>query len=193
MEAKAVILTLIISDIIYFNTINGQPPPPCTITNPDLCCDASGLDGNYSEAIVPANDSYLGYRREIYASGCPNHPYVVLNPNVPTKSFRDRFVPAYPCFSDRAPYNLSCAGGAVGWTFGGGVSIFNLWAGPSIPCDENNDAVVLEGDTYDNFSGHATPFGSYHYHLAPACLLNQLGIICMTHFVWSISHCTMNK
>ena len=42
-------------------------------------------------------------------------------------------------------------------------------------CTADNDAVVEEGGTFDACSGHATGQGDYHYHIAPACLLDQLG------------------
>merc|ERR1712228_1053663 len=54
----------------------------------------------------------------------------------------------------------------------GGVAILSQYA--ATYCGD--DAVELESDTFDNCSGHADPMNkAYHYHLSPACLLDQIG------------------
>ena len=177
------ILPIAIAILVSITSSQEPPPPPDGPPPPPdgPFCDTSGLNGTYQEVIANASDAYLGVRREILAFGCANHPTYVIppNPNQPRANTRPRNVPAYPCFSDREPFDLSCQGGAVGWTIGGGVAIYSIWAGPQPEgfCEPGNDAIVLEARTYDNCSGHADPFGFYHYHLSPACLLNQVNDI----------------
>ena len=71
--AKAVIflaLTILLSIAISQRGPPSMGPP----------CDTSGLDASYEEIITADRTAYLGYKREIIASGCPNHPSVVINP-----------------------------------------------------------------------------------------------------------------
>merc|ERR1719228_111880 len=130
-----------------------------------------GDDATYTETIKSASDANNGYVRRIVSTGCPNYPTspVGENPNDATVQDKDYEIMAYPCFSDMSEYDLTCTGGPVGITLNG-ISILSLYPGT---CDE--DAVVLEGDTFDSCSGHASQSGDYHYHVTPSCLLDQMG------------------
>ena len=83
-------------------------------------------------------------------------------------------IPATPCFNNYTQdptydgYPVYCLLDNLGIALNG-VSLF----GPSgnAQCD---DAVDTESYTFDTCGGHAEPSGTYHYHTAPACLLDQL-------------------
>jgi len=144
-------------------------------TSSQTYCAEDGSSSTYTETIEPSNFAHLGYVRHIEASGCPNHANGPIgdNPNMAEDQGKDFKLAAFPCFSDSADYDVTCVGSAVGITLNG-ISIFSKFAGGT--CDADNDAVVLEGDTFDACSGHsAGNGGEYHYHIAPSCLLAQSG------------------
>jgi len=133
-------------------------------------CSLDGSDATYTETIESASDADGGYIRRIVSSGCPNYDVSnAINPNDPTDQGKDYSIMAYPCFSDSDDYDVTCIGGDVGITVNG-ISILSLFPGT---CGE--DAVELEGDTFDSCSGHSNDGGNYHYHVTPSCLLDQLG------------------
>ena len=56
-----------------------------------------------------------------------------------------------PCISDDIPYDVTCVKDSIGITLNG-ASIFSK-------CDAHqcgNDAIQIEGDTFDRCSGHST-------------------------------------
>jgi len=130
------------------------------------CNGNIGDDAAYTEGIKSDSSGRFNSVRRIVASGCPNYP----SKNA-IRQNKDLLLEAYPCFSDKE-YDVQCVGGAVGITLNG-ISIFSKFAGGE--CTADNDAVVAEGDTFDACSGHASPQEEYHYHIAPSCLLDQLG------------------
>merc|ERR1712096_465113 len=141
-------------------------------------CDTSGADAAYTETILSMGSVNQGTARRIVANGCPNHvSYLVgSNPNNAEVNNKDVRIQAYPCFAD-VPFDVTCVGSAIGVTLNGGISIYSKYAGGT--CDAENDAVALEGDTFDSCSGHSAPgagsaANDYHYHVAPSCLLAQL-------------------
>ena len=85
-------------------------------------------------------------------------------------------IPAYPCFNDYVDdseyewegYPVYCLLNSLGITLNG-VSIFSPSANT-----ECKDAIGQESESFDTCGGHAGPGGLYHYHAAPACLLDQL-------------------
>ena len=151
----------------------GPAPAPAPVDSgtSSTCNVGVGNDSTYTEEIETASDANNGYVRHIEASGCPNYPTAPVgeNPNNAAPQDKDYEIMAYPCFSNLAAYNLTCTGGPVAITLNG-VSVYSMSAGT---CGE--DAVALEGDTFDSCSGHSTEDGDYHYHVTPSCLLNQMG------------------
>ena len=121
-------------------------------------CAEDGSSSTYTETIESSIYSNNGYVRHIEASGCPNHANgpIGANPNMAEDQEKNFKIDAYPCFSDSADYDVTCIGSAVGITLNG-ISIYSKFAGGT--CDENNDAVQLEGDTFDSCAGHAAPNG----------------------------------
>jgi len=61
--------------------------------------------------------------------------------------------------------------------------VYSAFAGSVTLTDYASSATALEGDTFDQCGGHAaTTFSSsYHVHVPPACLLNQLGATTSAH------------
>lgn len=56
---------------------------------------------------------------------------------------------------------------------------YSAFAGPSYTLTGySTSAPYLEGNTFDSCGGHSssTSSPSYHYHVAPSCLLAQLGM-----------------
>ena len=71
----------------------------------------------------------------------------------------------------------------MGVTFDAAM-VFSAFAGPSYTLTGyTTSAPYLEGNTFDNCGGHSssTSKASYHYHVAPSCLLAQLGQTDGTH------------
>jgi len=135
------------------------------------CNTASGNDSTYTEAIESAVGANNGYVRHIEASGCPNYPTSPVgdNPDYASEQDKDYEIQAYPCFSDSDDYDVTCIDGPVGITLNG-ISVLSYYPGTC-----GDDAVVEEGDTFDQCSGHAAESGDYHYHITPSCLLDQMG------------------
>jgi len=143
--------------------------------NLEYCTTDSGIDSTYTETIVDDPNGRFGKGRRIVASGCPNYATEPVgdNPNGPAFMNKDNLIEAYPCIAD-ATHDLMCVGAEVATALNG-VSIFSPNPYPEGGCSYEVDAVGGEGDTFDECSGHANEFGNYHYHVAPACLLEQLG------------------
>lgn len=142
-------------------------------------CARDGSDYTYTEVV-------LGDTRTIVSNGCPNHPWYQLNPNkayVQTTTYR---LPSYPQFvgtaaavsTSSANVDLSSKGGAVGIFFNGAM-LFSPYGGPSYGTvtSFSSSATYAEGASFDQCGCHAssTSQASYHCHVPPSCLLNQLG------------------
>eukprot|EP00486_Rosalina_sp_Unknown_P006288 CAMPEP_0201577078 /NCGR_PEP_ID=MMETSP0190_2-20130828/23277_1 /ASSEMBLY_ACC=CAM_ASM_000263 /TAXON_ID=37353 /ORGANISM="Rosalina sp." /LENGTH=308 /DNA_ID=CAMNT_0048008703 /DNA_START=62 /DNA_END=985 /DNA_ORIENTATION=+ len=143
-------------------------------------CDVDGGDAEYEERID-------GELRRIYSNGCPNHysectgkeiaGICVPDETEAAPQNKSLTIPAYPCFSnytDDSSYNwegfpVYCLLGDLGIALNG-VSIYSPTA--NTRCE---DAMGDESNSFDTCGGHAGPGGSYHYHAAPACLLDQVG------------------
>ena len=165
-------------------------------------CNVDGTSSSYSETFL--GTMHHGYnsqtilRRYIQASGCPNHDYATLNPNIGEVQSFAYSIPAYPYFNgesyqdalDNNFADLSRQGGDVGLTLNG-VSIYTAYAGNydydgdgDIDDDdadaygETSNAVTAEGDTFDRCGGHSSGANAgyqYHYHVPPTCLIAQMG------------------
>jgi len=133
------------------------------------CNYNAGDDASYDESIEAASDANNGFIRRITSTGCPNYITAPVGDNENHPEYQDKnySINAYPCFATES-YNVTCVGGDVGITLNG-VSILSYYPGT---CGE--DAVTEEGDTFDKCSGHAAVDGTYHYHVTPSCLLDQL-------------------
>ena len=137
-------------------------------------CASDGSDYKYTESI-----SSDGLTRTIVTTYCPNHPFKNLNPNKPIKSERTITVPAKPKYAgDSAVTDLSEQGGSVGILFNGAM-IYSPYGGTKYgkSTDYDSSATFAEGDSFDLCGCHAASASSasYHAHIPPPCLLQQLG------------------
>lgn len=119
--------------------------------------------GNYgaSVAVDQSNSEYF----VITASGIPDHPTQVVNPNTATNQNYNIKIPKTPTIST----TKACVPfGKIGLTRTG-VAIYNPLAGGSVNAVEGDNA-----ETFDSCDGHSSPDGAYHYHKIPdSCLYNN--------------------
>jgi len=177
---KQLLLTIIMANSPL---INSQPPPDDsgmgadTDTSTSTLCDIDGNDATYTEYLS-------GDLRVIQSNNCPNHysecvgkgDICDVGDGITEAVVGDKniTIPATPCISNYTDsewdgYPVYCILDSLGIAFNG-VALF----GPS-GNDACDDAIDAEGETFDYCGGHANPDGTYHYHVAPACLLDQLG------------------
>lgn len=141
-------------------------------------CNVDGSSTTYTETIQ-------GEVREIRASGCPNNNPVDVcigdNPNPANTQDWQFDIPAIPMLnagtyaaSLNSALSLSALGGIIGITRNG-IEIRSCYGGATYgPCtDYASSATAVESDTFEYCRGHGNP---YHYHEAPVCLLQQMGV-----------------
>ena len=125
----------------------------------------------------------IGLERHITTTYCPNAPFTNLNPNFPYGTVSTYIVPAFPKIHS-ATTDLSSQGGQVGILFNA-AQLFSPYGGPryGVVTGYANSATAAEGDSFDSCGCHAssTTSPSYHCHVPPSCLLNQLGDTTATH------------
>ena len=140
-------------------------------------CNLDGSSSTYAESLE-------GGQRVIRAAGCPNnnpvHECVGDNPAQINTQGWTMSIPSTPQLN-RGSYaealanavSLSAVGGMIGITLDGS-SVLSCYGGATYgPCtDYASSANVAEGDTFTQCGGHGSP---YHYHIAPVCLLQQMG------------------
>ena len=94
------------------------------------------------------------------------------NPNTPKNQNFVFKITRFPQMNPATPINTGL--GHIGvWT--NGVSIYNPKDGMSYNNQNvwNQNAIVVEGPSFDNCLGHPAPNGEYHHHLNPTCLYND--------------------
>jgi hypothetical protein len=148
-------------------------------------CDPYGASWLYQETV-----DVSGGKRIITTTTCPNHFSVcqtqkcaiegTLSVIMPQKAIYE--VPLYPVIafpdyvtklvtSAGVPANLSCETGNLGIALNG-VGI----GGRSDGTAACNDVIQSNATAFDKCGGLSNPLdGSYRYHIAPSCLLHQLG------------------
>ena len=140
-------------------------------------CSLDGSSSTYAE-------SFEGGQRVIRAAGCPNNnpvnECVGDNPAQINTQGWTMSIPSTPQLN-RGTYadalanavSLSAVGGMIGILLDG-TSVLSCYGGARYgPCtDYASSANAVEGDTFTQCGGHGSP---YHYHIAPVCLLQQLG------------------
>merc|ERR1711998_128022 len=135
-------------------------------------CASDGSSYYYTETVSSTV-------RSITANMCPNHPWTKENPNTPYGKTVTYEVPLYPkAVSDEYITDLSEAGGGVGVLINGAF-LYSAYGGAQYGkvTSYETSAPLHEGDTFDQCGCHAS--GStgptYHCHVPPSCLLQQLG------------------
>jgi hypothetical protein len=140
-------------------------------------CATDGSSYSYVETVSSTT-------RTIVTNVCPNHPYYVLNPNTPYGTSQTFLVPLKPVIANSyltastGQTNLAAQGGGVGILFSGAY-VFSAYGGPQYGTlsSWSNSAPYAEGYTFDQCGCHASSStgASYHCHVPPSCLLQQLG------------------
>ncbi|MEM6732036.1 MAG: YHYH protein, partial [Myxococcota bacterium] len=133
-------------------------------------CASYGSDYEYAEYVTAGI-------RTVITNHCPNHKFTDLNPNTAVNEERTYTYPAYPKYDPSVQTSLVATGGAIGTLFNGAM-LYSPYAGPSFGAviSFETSAVYGEGDTFDECGCHSseTSVASYHCHIPPSCLLNQL-------------------
>src|ERR1041385_9175186 len=138
------------------------------IINTNGATGYAGIPSNVQQVQYSANNVYVsatcipGYN----IGPWPNNPNTPANQNFVFKITRH-------------PVQNTGTATAVGLghigVWSNGVSIFNAKDGMSYNNGGvwNQNAIVVEGSSFDECLGHPAPNGEYHHHLNPVCLYND--------------------
>eukprot|EP00919_Chromeraceae_sp_WS-2016_P072403 GHVR01171250.1.p1 GENE.GHVR01171250.1~~GHVR01171250.1.p1 ORF type:complete len:375 (+),score=90.77 GHVR01171250.1:23-1126(+) len=136
-------------------------------------CIADGNDYLYTETVEsPA--------RTIIVSGCPNHPYKILNEYWPVKENTTIIIPSSPKYDISVKSSFNNKSGPVGVLFSGAFvySPYPESVKPSLTSviNHSTSASALEYETFDLCGCHSSSRSNatYHCHGPPVCLLQQL-------------------
>ncbi|KAL1526649.1 hypothetical protein AB1Y20_015353 [Prymnesium parvum] len=155
-------------------------PPPPPAPGPPGACAQDGSDYVYSELIQSNGVRFVSH------NGCPNHYNARgLNPNYAVEGTRVYRMPSYPKLEAvSAAFDLSEQAGEIGILFNG-AQLYSAYGGTRHGRLEsyNNSAPFAEGDTFDRCGCHgsSTTTVSYHCHVPPSCLLQQLNQTAHSH------------
>ena len=134
-------------------------------------CATDSSDYAYSESVSTTT-------RTVVTNHCPNHQYYDVNPNTAIAGSTTYTMPYSPVYNTAQQTSLASTGSIVGVAFSAGM-IYSAYGGSQYGTvtGYSNSAPYAEGDTFDMCGGHSssTSDASYHYHIAPSCLLKQLG------------------
>ena len=124
-------------------------------------CDTGGDSSTYSEAFVNTQFNVRNWRRQIQASGCPNHNNVKTSAGHDAQTQNhDISIPANPSLeagTDRQ--DLTNSAETIGITLNG-VAILSCFSDGNGQCtDLASSAVTLEANTIDECGGHSDPDG----------------------------------
>jgi hypothetical protein len=118
------------------------------------------------------------------------HRYYVINPNTPYGTSTSFTIPLKPAIvssfltASDGQTSLKAQGGGVGVLFSGAY-VFSAYGGPQYGtlASWSNSAPYAEGFTFDQCGCHASTSSSasYHCHVPPSCLLQQLGQTSSAH------------
>lgn len=161
--------TLFIFSLLFFNFSNAQVAPEIKswIQNLDSMRGYGGLLTNVQKVQYSSSNVYVsctcipGYDIGPWA-GNPNTP---ANQNFCFKITR---TPQ----KKSGTYTATALGHIGVWT--NGVSIFNAKDAFSYANKKiwNQNAITVEGPSFDTCLGHPAPNGEYHHHLIPRCLFS---------------------
>jgi hypothetical protein len=168
---------LVLVAACWVAAVQAQQSGSCN-SAPNDACSTTGQSSTYAETIN-------GDTREIRAMGCPNsNPLTNClgdNPSMAAEQDWEFDIPATPRFkastysaSLSSATSLGAVGGLIGMTLNG-VEVRSCYGGTAYgECsDWSSSAVLFESDTFEYCGGHGNP---HHYHNAPVCLLEQMGL-----------------
>lgn len=128
----------------------------------------NGIESNVQQVQYSANFVYVS---------CSSVPDYTIgpwngNPNTPSDQNFVYKITLNPVQNTGTPVGVAL--GHIG-VWSNGVSIFN--AKDAATYNNQNvwhqNAIVVEGPSFDNCLGHPAPNGEYHHHLNPTCLYND--------------------
>lgn len=133
--------------------------------------------GNVGYNNIPTNIQKVQYSADhVYVSATCIPGYDIGpwmgNPNTPINQNFVFKITRHPVENTGAPIVTGL--GHIG-VFTNGVSIYNPKDGMSYNNQRvwNQNAIVVEGPSFDDCLGHPAPNGEYHHHLNPTCLYND--------------------
>jgi len=162
--------TLIITILCISSTLFAQLSPDITswIINTDGDTGYDGIETNVQQV------QFSDYNVYISCTCIPGYdigPWIA-NPNIPVNQ---NFV--YKITRTPEQNTGTLVETPMGHTgvWSNGVSIFNAKDGMSFENEGiwNQNAVVVEGISFDDCLGHPAPNGEYHHHLNPTCLYDD--------------------
>jgi len=162
--------TLIITILCISSTLFAQLSPEITswIINTDGDTGYDGIETNVQQV------QFSDYNVYISCTCIPGYdigPWIA-NPNIPVNQ---NFV--YKITRTPEQNTGTLVETPMGHTgvWSNGVSIFNAKDGMSFENEGiwNQNAVVVEGISFDDCLGHPAPNGEYHHHLNPTCLYDD--------------------
>ncbi|MEP6796245.1 MAG: YHYH protein [Saprospiraceae bacterium] len=148
-----------------------------TQITPEIYSWILNTNGDVGYNNIPSNIQQVQYSAaNVYVSATCIPGYDIGpwagNPNIPANQNFVFKITRQPVANSGTPVNAGL--GHIGvWT--NGVSVFN----PKDAMSYNNqnvwhqNAVVVEGPSFDDCLGHPAPNGEYHHHLNPTCLYND--------------------
>lgn len=144
---------------------------------PEIYSWILNTNGDVGYNNIPSNIQQVQYSSDyVYVSATCIPGYDIGpwagNPNIPANQNFVFKITRHPVVNTGTPVNTGL--GHIGvWT--NGVSVFN----PKDAMSYNNqniwhqNAIIVEGPSFDDCLGHPAPNGEYHHHLNPTCLYND--------------------
>lgn len=151
--------------------------PSFSQITPDIYSWILNTNGDVGYHSIPSNIQQVQYSTDnVYISATCIPGYDIGpwtgNPNIPANQNFVFKISRHPIQNTGTPINTGL--GHIG-VWSNGVSVFN----PKDAMSYNNqnvwhqNAIVVEGPSFDDCLGHPAPNGEYHHHLNPTCLYND--------------------
>lgn len=164
--------SLLIIGLLFLHVVHSY-----TQITPEIYSWILNTNGDVGYHNIPSNIQLVQYSSDnVYVSATCIPGYDIGpwagNPNIPANQNFVFKITRHPDENTGTPVNTGL--GHIGvWT--NGVSVFN----PKDAMSYNNqnvwhqNAIVVEGPSFDDCLGHPAPNGEYHHHLNPTCLYND--------------------
>lgn len=154
----------------FITNVNAQ-------TNPAITSWKINQTGATGYGNIPSNVQQIQYSANNVYVSCSGVPDYTIgpwngNPNVPKNQNFIYKITLNPAQNTGTLVNVGL--GHIG-VWSNGVSVFNAKDAMSYQNQGiwNQNAIVVEGPSFDNCLGHPAPNGEYHHHLNPTCLYDD--------------------
>ncbi len=165
--------TLMFTFLCFACNLFSQLSPEITswLTNTDGDTGYDGIETNVQQVQFSDDNVYISCT---CIPGYDIGPWIA-NPNVPVNQNFVYKITRTP--EENTGILVETPMGHTG-VWSNGVSVFNAKDGMSFENEGiwNQNAVVVEGISFDNCLGHPAPNGEYHHHLNPTCLYDDENI-----------------